>query len=137
MSRDWPPKILHQAIKMYPELADGVQSLVFVDTKGNETPMYSDEEKEIARTYPNLGGFGVEFLLCCKEKGVFSSEIGRKLIQEVEDMFTIGYIEDKDFNDTATKWYNGELEPGYYMEANNEAFAEYIVQRIHKIEKGE
>ena len=136
MSRDWTPKELDMVQKTtnMPNIVD--QNWVIHIEGQEDRPMFSEEQIEISHKYPHLGMFGFDFLMACRKKGILTSEIGQKLVQEVEDMFNTGSIEDKEFQDIATQWYEGELVSGYDMSYNNYEFADYIYERMKKIEEG-
>lgn len=134
MSRDLAPKEILLSSKIYPDLANLVDNLM-IEYKGETKPAYSDEQKEIAHKYPNLGICGFDMLMLCKELGILKSELGQQLLQQVEDMLNAGYIKDKDFHDIANRWFEGNLEPGYYLEDNDRAFAYYLKERIENSEK--
>ena len=132
MSRDWPPRMILESTKIYPELAKLTDTLMLVEKNGDTTPMYSDEEKEIAHKYYNLGICGFDVLMDCKRLGVFKSEKGQQLMQQIEDIIANNTSEDRELEEITKKWFNGQLEPGYYMDDNNEAFVQYIKNKLDK-----
>ena len=133
MSRDLTPQMIHESTKIYPDLANLVNNLM-IEYKGETKPAYSDEQKELAHKYPNLGIFGFDFLMNCRKLGVFKVELGHQIVQLIEDIFSNGSIDDKELYDVTIKWYKGELVDGYYMEENDLEFAKYVKSKIKLLE---
>lgn len=134
MSRDWTPQMIHESTKIYPDLANLTDTLM-IQVEGEYKPLYSDEQKELAHKYPNLGIFGFDFLMDCRKLGVFKVELGHQIVQLIEDIFSNGSIDDKELYDVTMKWYKGELANAYYMEENNLEFAKYVKDRIKLLEE--
>jgi len=128
MSRDWSPKELNMAQKHF-KMGNLVDGLVFVGTDGVETPFYTPEEIALSHKYTQLGMFGFDLLLMCKENGTLSSEKGKQLIEQIDNYFKGIEIEDTDLKEKTELWYNGQLVPGYYLEHNNMEFADYLKSR--------
>lgn len=125
MSRDLTPMELDyvQKTNNMPNIAD---SLVNADG----SYVYTEEQREMSHRCTRLGMFGFDFLVCCKEDGILNSDTGKELIQQIEDYFNGAEIE-KELAETTQKWYEGQLEPGYHMYRNDEAFVEYIRLKIN------
>lgn len=121
MSRDLTPKELDTLSKQYPELQNFTEKLKYEDGSN----VYSEYQIELSHKYPNLGRFGFDFLMICKDLGMLFNEENVQKIQLIEDYFN-GIEIDKELVDAINKWYNGEFTPGYYMASNNYDFAEFI-----------
>lgn len=124
MSRDLTPRELHILQKEHP--LD--MSSITIEYNGIEVPLYSEEDIALTHKYPNLGLFGFDMLKLCKD--ILSSEEGQKLIAKVESCFT-GACDDKELYEKTMAWYYGHLNPGYYMENNNQAMADYLRHRLN------
>ena len=126
MSRDWTPKewdIVHQ---QDPGLRNHFNNLVLIDSEGNEVPLISKEQKEQFEQFPKLNLVGNSFLNMCSNEGVLNSNIGNKVVRMIENILLgTNYGSNfKEFEEKVNLWYNGELDPGYYMDNNNEALIE-------------
>ena len=128
MSRELTPKEL-EYIQKYYNIPNIVDSLV---TQIGDTimPTYTDEQKELAHRYPNLGMFGFDLLDACRGNGLYSNENGKSLLQQIENYFSGINIEDKELASAAQAWYEGVFSNGYYMNDNNSLFADYLKSRI-------
>ena len=124
MSRDLTPKELDYLIKA--TNAPNLTESLMITYNGITKPAYSEDQKNIGRKYPRLNRFGFDMLMRCKNSGIFNTQKGTDLIQQVENYFNDIYIEDKDLSTKIQLWYEGQLEPGYYMGYNDEAFVNYI-----------
>ena len=130
MSRDLTPKELDYLIQQN-NLPNLTESLTI--TYGDKTmPAYNDEQIAISKTYARIGRFGFDMLMKCRNIGMFSSDEGKATIQSVEDYFNGKELKDKEFANKIELWYNGEFSPGYYMENNDEEFAEFLKQYSKK-----
>ena len=126
MSRDWTPKewdIVHQ---QDPGLRNHFNNLVLINSDGNEVPLISKEQKEQFEQFPKLNLVGNSFLNMCSNEGILNSNIGNKVVRMIENILLgTNYGSNfKDFEEKVNLWYNGELDPGYYMDNNNEALIE-------------
>ena len=126
MSRDWTPKewdIVHQ---QDPGLRNHFNNLVLIDSDGNEVPLISKEQKEQFEQFPKLNLVGNSFLNMCSNEGILNSNIGNKVVRMIENILLgTNYGSNfKEFEEKVNLWYNGELDPGYYMDNNNEALIE-------------
>jgi hypothetical protein len=123
MSRDLTPREVNIIQQNNPSLIDSVINMTW-ELNGQSYPMYTEEEKTWIVKFPKLGAFGFNFLKQCRQLGVFH------LVHIVEDYFN-GVEVDKDLAETAQKWYEGQLESGYFMEQNDIAFAEYLKRKYY------
>ena len=130
MSRDMTPKDLHMAQKALGITDNIVNHLYKINEDGTRTPAFSEKSITINNKYPVVSMFGGSLIDICLEIGVFSTEKGCQLFQQIEDYFKGKEIEDKELLDKTIAWYEGKLCPGYYMDANNGAFAEYLKFRL-------
>ena len=126
MSRDWTPKewdIVHQ---QDPGLREHFNNFVYVDPDGNEIPIVSKEQKEQFESFPKLNLIGNSFLNMCSNEGILNSPVGNKVIRMIENILNgVNYgSEFKEFEEKVNLWYDGQLDPGYYMDNNNEALVE-------------
>ncbi|MBQ8218419.1 MAG: hypothetical protein IJZ79_01380 [Bacilli bacterium] len=128
MSRDLTPKELDIITKnnTMPNLVDTLT----IKIGETNMPAYSEEQKELAHTYPKLGRFGFDMLNSCRLNGVYSNEDGKKLLQKLEDYFNNIDINDRELSEAAQAWYEGVYCPGYYMNDNDSEFAAYLKSRI-------
>ena len=123
MSRDLTPREVHWMQKQHPlNIAE-----IKICYNGQEMPLYSEEDIALSRKYPNVGLFGFDMLRLCKD--ILSTEQGQELMNKVESCFS-GSCDDRKLYEKTMAWYDGQLEPGYYMENNNIAFADYLRSRI-------
>ena len=142
MSRDWTPKewdIVHQ---QDPGLRSHFNNLVLVDSDGNEVPLISKEQKEQFEQFPKLNLIGNSFLNMCSNEGILNSNIGNKVVRMIENILLgTNYGSNfKEFEEKVQLWYNGELDPGYYMDNNNEALIEEtknIIKNWNKLNEEE
>ena len=132
MSRDLTPREL-DIIQKELDLENITSNLV-IKYGDIEVPAYTEEQKELSKSYPKLGMCGFDFLSMCKEKGILSTKLGKILIDEVEQVISGCDITYKEYKETILEWYDGELEPGYSMENNNIALVEYIENMIYHLE---
>lgn len=130
MSRDWTPKELHMVQKEMNMTESIVNNLYHVDKDGNRIPFFPAESIETNNKYKTVGMFGGDLIDACLKLGLFNTEEGCQLFQQIEDYFNGKEIEDKELLDKTIAWYEGNLSPGYYMDDNNNAFAEYLKSRI-------
>ena len=126
MSRDWTPKewdIVHQ---QDPGLREHFNNFVYVDLDGNEIPLISKEQKEQFESFPKLNLIGNSFLNICSNEGILNSPVGNKVIRMIENILNgVNYGSNfKAFEEKVNLWYEGQLEPGHYMDNNNEALVE-------------
>ena len=129
MSRDWTPKELRYFQQKF-NLPNMTENLV-LNINGEEMPAYSEEQKEMGRRYPTLNMFGFDMLNECLKNGVYHSEEGRSLMQQVEDYFCEKEI-NKKLAEKVQLWYEGKLCPGTYMDNNNLALADYLKSLLDK-----
>ena len=124
MSRDLTPMELDyiQKITNMPNITDNLFN-------EDGSYVYNDEQREMTHKYNRLGMFGFGFLELCRENGLLNK--AEEIIQQIEDYFNGADI-DKNIAETAQKWYEGNLEPGYYMEDNNIAFYEFVKRLCNK-----
>ena len=134
MSRDLTPKELHMMQKVMNITDDIVDTLRIVNPDGSETDVYSDEDKAIHHKYKTISTFGGDLVKLCQYNGLFSSDEGCQLFQQLEDHFNGKEIEDKELLHTLLDWYEGRLCPGYAMDGNNEEFADYLKSKVVKNE---
>lgn len=123
MSRDWTPMewdIMHQS---YPKLRDHWLNVVWRLEDGTEIPFVSDERKAILNQYPKFSLVGINLLNRCIDEGI--TEKGKEILNRMESILN-GDMEVSDFADAVHLWYEGELESGYYMDANDSAMLEVI-----------
>ena len=109
-----------------PGLRNHFNNLVLIDSEGNEVPLISKEQKEQFEQFPKLNLVGNSFLNMCSNEGVLNSNIGNKVVRMIENILLgTNYGSNfKEFEEKVNLWYNGELDPGYYMDNNNEALIE-------------
>ena len=123
MSRDLTPREVHIIQRQHPlDVAE-----IKICYNGQEMPLYPEEDIALSRKYPNVGLFGFDMLRLCKD--ILSTEQGQELMNKVESCFS-GSCDDRKLYEKTMAWYEGQLEPGYYMENNNIAFADYLRSRI-------
>lgn len=132
MSRDLTPKELRIMQKAMNMTDDVVDTLLIVNSDGSETDVYSDEDKAIHNKYKTISMFDGDLVKLCQYNGLFSSDEGCQLFQQLEDHFNGKEIEDKELLHILLDWYEGRLCPGYTMDGNNEEFAEYLKSKIVK-----
>lgn len=130
MSRDWTPRefdIISIAQKY--EVVPTIDFVMYMngDTSGEGKPMFSDEEKTQIRSLPKLSCIGIDFLMYCIHGGIYGDEKGRVILQQLNDYFANGTeIPDKELEETAKLWYDGQLEPGYDLTENDREFVAFI-----------
>ena len=133
MSRDWTPFELDAAHKQFPEMRKSLEKGNMTITYNGETyEMYSDEDRENFKMFPHLSLCGLDFLMYCKNRGITASPKGIELIKDVEKVINGEDIKDKEFADKIKLWYQGQLEPGYYMQDNNSALVEEVESLLRK-----
>ena len=133
MSRDWTPVELDAAHKQFPEMRKSLEKGNMTIAYNGETyEMYSDEDRENFKIFPHLALCGLDFLMTCQHKGIMSNKKGIKLIADVEKVINGEDIDNKEFADKIKLWYQGQLEPGYYMQNNNAALVEEIENLLRK-----
>lgn len=132
MSRDWTPKewdIVHQ---QDPGLRKHFNNIAIIDKDGNEFPLTTEPEKEQFEQFPKLNLIGNSLLVMCYNEGILNSTIGNKIVRMIENILCgVNYGSDfKEFEEKVNLWYNGQLDPGYYMDNNNSALLEEIKSLI-------
>ena len=134
MSRDWTPKEFDIITKQNgEEYCDILDMVMYVNGSDKGTPMFSDDEKIKIKSLPTLSRIGIDFLSKCISNGVYNSEKGRDILQQLEDYFSSGSdIKDKELLETAKLWYEGQLVPGYYMNGNTDQFVTFIYHKTFK-----
>ena len=62
----------------------------------------------------------------CSNEGILNSPVGNKVVRMIENILNgVNYgSEFKEFEEKVNLWYDGQLDPGYYMDNNNEALVE-------------
>lgn len=80
--------------------------------------------------YPKLSSIAEDLLKMCKSNGVYDNELGKNVLQKLEDHFNGIEIDDKDLADAASAWYEGTFCPGFYMNDNDSEFADYLKSKI-------
>ncbi len=130
MSRDWTPKEFDMVNKQFehPSMVD-MGWVIHIDGQ-EDRPMYNREQIDLAHAYPNLGRFGLDFLFNCLKRGYTKSPKGQKILREIEDYFDGKEPGDERLKETTKMWYEGKLEPGRYMDRNNEAFVDFVGKMI-------
>lgn len=126
MSRDWTPKEWELVHQQDPGLREHFNNFVWIDADGNETPVVSKEQKEQFEQFYKLNLIGNAFLNLCSDEGILSSSIGNQVVRMIENILSgTNYGSAfKEFEEKVNLWYEGKLEPGYYMENNNRALLE-------------
>lgn len=127
MSRDWTPKIVDMMVDE--EQQRMVENMVVV-IGDKKYPMYEKEDIELSHRYKKLGKCGFDFLMICKDMGVCSNDYGVQILQQIEDILNNNPVDDADLTEKTNLWYEGKLEPGCYMDANNQAFADYVYSKM-------
>lgn len=129
MSRDWTPKEWDMVHKEMPQLRDTFNSPIIIKYNDEEKLLNTQEELDNFALYPKLNLVGREYLQLCLDNGLFNSENGRKVIQLVEDILTNNSnSNNKEFEEKVKLWYNGKLNPGHYMDENNQALYEETIK---------
>lgn len=130
MSRDWTPKEFDMISKSMGQEVCPIIDMVWCkngESYEEGTPLYTDEEKEKIKSLPNLSRIGIDVLSECLRNGVYSSDKGRAILQQLEDYFGSGVeIPDKELAETAKLWYEGQLVLGRYMDENNDEFVRFL-----------
>ena len=122
MSRDFRPKdfkIWHDQFDI-PSVYDNL-----VNSATGEY-VYSKEIREYSYKFPMLSLCGPDVFCNLVEAHLITN----KLIQQVEDILNDKECDDEELIKITKQWYEGELVPGYYMDANSEEFFDYLKQRI-------
>ena len=130
MSRTWRP---YEAIEMYKML--GITSISQLQGKwtfadGTEQPLFTDDEIAYGKKYVTFGMAGPSVLGKLVEKHWLSDEAGEVIVQQVEDILNNKPVDDPELVEITQKWYKGELVGDYYMEADNEEFASFLIKKI-------
>lgn len=129
MSRDLKP------YEMYSLSLSADPDFHFLNTvwklKDQEIPMYSEEEKEIIKSYQYFGRTAPSLLLKLYE--AFAENGKLEELEKIEKGLE-KYIEhgNQEADPVLVQWFRGTLAPGYYREFNDEAFFDYAVSKIEK-----
>lgn len=128
MSRDWTPKEWDIVHMQDPGLKDHFNNISLVDKNGNTIPLTTQEQKEQFEQYSKLNLIGNAFLNLCDMEGIFSIKHGPDVIRMVENILLgVNYGSNlKEFEEKVQLWYDGQLEPGYYMDENDNALLEEV-----------
>lgn len=129
MSRDWTPKELDYFVD---EEQQKMVETMYQIVNGEKIPLYSKEDIELSHRYKKLGKCGYDFLMDCKELGIFNNDIGKQIIRQIEDILNNISVDNKELIETTNQWYSGRLVPGYDMSYNDQAFAEYVHNLVTK-----
>ena len=137
MSRDWKPFenwLFHKEMNI-PSLFESniVWHVKKEDGTFEEFPLHSEQDKVLGTKFYHFGIAGPSVITALNKTGYFD-ELGQTIAQQVEDLLNGKESEDKEFNQTTLAWYQGELDPGRYMDDNTEAFINYLVK--YKKKKG-
>lgn len=138
MSRDWTPRQMYYADKeMKADNGYGFldMSVTWHDSKGNEYPMFSDEELDFCKQYPV---FGLTFEPLWKWYDSQDDKRRAKIVIEMVEKKLAAYIsgnsEKTDKLTTVQKWFEGKLDPAFYYNAdNNNAMYEHLTGMYYAI----
>lgn len=134
MSRDWTPEQQYLITKET-DKDFGFLNVRWRFADGTEKEMYSQEEKDILRSYKVLGRAGLDMTLKlhkeCEKNGCL------ELLRKIDDLLVM-YCEGNkiDLDETVMKWFRGKLVEGfYYREENNQLFEEYVMRHIEEMKR--
>ena len=104
-----------------------------VDTNGNRYPIYSEEELELKKRFPNFAASFDMFIQLWKD---LPSPKRERTFEKMENLIKNVIVMDK-LNDwracpkDVKKWYLGQLDTNfYYSEENDEMFYNWIISHI-------
>lgn len=126
MSRDWRPNELFEVNRFNKEKEgrDFRDMRITIRYNGKEFPRFSEEQYAFMKNYPELWLLCPELLCHCREK-MTDEKVRDRVLSRIES--EVAKAEEGDATDeTVKKWFDGELEPGYYMDENTEAFGNYL-----------
>ena len=130
MSRDWTPKEFDM-ISQYNKYTEcPILDMTLEITRNGETqtaPLYTEQDKARIREFPKLSCIGINFICASVRNGVYESEKGYKLLQELEEYFKTGKpLSNPQLQEKTDLWYDGELVSGYSLEWNDKSFIDYV-----------
>lgn len=129
MSRDWTPREMIEVDRCYfknKPFLEIAKNTVFTDSKGNESPLLSEEEYHICKKCKYLGS-----LLLSEFAGLYQSLESKDVLLDYEEILR-KYIEEGigDTEEPVIKWFNGKLDPNfYYNEINNRMLINDIISK--------
>ena len=126
MSRDWTPREWDIVHKADPCLRDMIGKVVFIADDGTKTSLTSEKELMAYKMFPHLKLVGLDIIAMCAKNGILDTEDGLAIVGRIEDILN-GKEDDSDFAEKVRSWYDGELQPGYYMTENNHALFDLIL----------
>ena len=143
MSRNWTPREMYfvdlEATKQGRPLRGTLNTLVFVDPKGNQIPFINEDEKKVLSMFKELGFLFSDNLYHLWVSTNEHPRIRKKVLMEMEQELENIIDNDKNgksftmYDDILVRWYMGELDPNfYYSEYNNELLEQYLYEKIMK-----
>lgn len=132
MSRDFTPREQYLvSVKMDPSYFM-LNAKIKYGPGDEEKDLYSEEEKNIIRSYPILGRSAPEFVLSVVDSCKENMAICFSLLQKMEDKLSvINTGESKCIDCFVKAWFDGELDSSfYYNKENNRLMKNYIMDEF-------
>lgn len=117
MSADFRPKTFKEFADLYGN------DYSFYELKNSDGKyVYSRKVRDLVKQFPMLALCSCNiYVTLVKENLIFND-----VVKQVEDILNNRPCDNKKLVEMTNLWYNGELVPGYYMDANTEEFLKYI-----------
>ncbi len=131
MSRDMTPR---ERVLFNQEVPGSMlENVILVDAEGVEHPVYTEEDINLKKRFPNFAAAFDPFIQLWKD---LPSPKREKTFEKMENLIKNVIVMDG-LNDwracpkDVKKWYLGELDPNfYYAEDNDELFYMWIIEHI-------
>lgn len=93
-----------------------------------DVPMHTEEQIAYSHKFPTLAICGPTIV---ERMQRYEGEADELLLM-VEDIINNKPVDDAELVNMTTRWFRGELQPGYYMDENTGEFLHYLKNRIKK-----